>query len=329
MKEKISPYAGQRLRKLRQTTEIRQTELASQLGVTPNYISMVECGRKTPSELMLRKAAAVFNVSVDWLLSHNHEQQDLNLGVELLDPPQEFSCSEDDLDISQFLCLIAQSSSDHLRSFCTAAGTTESQLLETMFANSDDTTHKIDTDAVTSYIDNSLLSREHLSETCQQLLKLKKSTDYLVERAVSSLIKEVQTLLVSTKLPGGIFCCKEYPRARNRAPGHVTDFFALQQEGADPVRYVYLNEAVMELRSSDLPCDNNWVQKVIQATANTRYPEKEVILLATDRTTWRQIDQAAQSLPSEFTERFSRISIQYLDLNHEDHGIFWQVYPVL
>jgi len=55
---------GQAAKLMRTATGLRQTEVANQLGVTSNYISLVENGKREPSVSFLRGLARVLNVPV-------------------------------------------------------------------------------------------------------------------------------------------------------------------------------------------------------------------------------------------------------------------------
>jgi transcriptional regulator with XRE-family HTH domain len=55
---------GQAAKLIRTASGIKQKEIAKRLGVTPNYISMVENGKREPSISFLRELAVVFNVPV-------------------------------------------------------------------------------------------------------------------------------------------------------------------------------------------------------------------------------------------------------------------------
>jgi transcriptional regulator with XRE-family HTH domain len=55
---------GQATKMMRTASGLRQNEVASRLGVTANYISLVENGRREPSVSFLRELARVFNVPV-------------------------------------------------------------------------------------------------------------------------------------------------------------------------------------------------------------------------------------------------------------------------
>lgn len=57
-----------KLKDLRQQAGLTQKQLAEQLGVTKSVVSFYERSERTPSPDVLRKLAAVFHVSTDFLL---------------------------------------------------------------------------------------------------------------------------------------------------------------------------------------------------------------------------------------------------------------------
>ena len=59
---------GDKLKDLRQQAGLTQKQLADQLGVTKSVVSFYERSERTPSPDVLRKLAAVFHVSTDFLL---------------------------------------------------------------------------------------------------------------------------------------------------------------------------------------------------------------------------------------------------------------------
>lgn len=59
---------GNKLKELRMQNGLTQQQLATQLGVTKSVISFYERQERTPSPEVLRKIAAVFRVSTDYLL---------------------------------------------------------------------------------------------------------------------------------------------------------------------------------------------------------------------------------------------------------------------
>ncbi len=59
---------GSKLKELRTQNGLTQKQLADQLGVTKSVVSFYERQERTPSPDILRKLAAVFHVSSDFLL---------------------------------------------------------------------------------------------------------------------------------------------------------------------------------------------------------------------------------------------------------------------
>ena len=59
---------GNKLKELRTQNCLTQKQLADQLGVTKSVVSFYERQERTPSPDILRKLAAVFHVSSDFLL---------------------------------------------------------------------------------------------------------------------------------------------------------------------------------------------------------------------------------------------------------------------
>lgn len=59
---------GQKVRRLRESRDWSQAELARRAGVTKSAISTYELGLRTPSADVVRSFAKVFGVSADYLL---------------------------------------------------------------------------------------------------------------------------------------------------------------------------------------------------------------------------------------------------------------------
>lgn len=59
---------GSKLKELRIQNGLTQKQLADQLGVTKSVVSFYERQERTPSPEVLRKMAAIFRVSSDFLL---------------------------------------------------------------------------------------------------------------------------------------------------------------------------------------------------------------------------------------------------------------------
>lgn len=56
-----------KMKKLRQDKGYTQEELGNKLGVTGDYINMIENGRRTPSFKLAKNIADLFEVTVDEL----------------------------------------------------------------------------------------------------------------------------------------------------------------------------------------------------------------------------------------------------------------------
>jgi putative transcriptional regulator len=50
------------LKEIRKNKGLKQYEVAKMLGVTKDYISMLERGKRTPSSRLIRKMAEIYNV---------------------------------------------------------------------------------------------------------------------------------------------------------------------------------------------------------------------------------------------------------------------------
>ena len=67
-----------KLKKLRISSNLTQTQVAKRIGIVVSAVSSYESGTRFPSLEMLIKLAALFHVSTDYLLGIEHSRQ-LNL----------------------------------------------------------------------------------------------------------------------------------------------------------------------------------------------------------------------------------------------------------
>jgi len=64
---------GSRVKELRLTKGMTQSELAERIGMTSSAISSYEIGERQPSYDVLIKIAKLFNVTTDYLLGHTNK----------------------------------------------------------------------------------------------------------------------------------------------------------------------------------------------------------------------------------------------------------------
>lgn len=57
----------ERIRKLRLELKLSQTEFGSKVGLSQNYIWMIEKGERTPSDRTISDICRIFGVSLAWL----------------------------------------------------------------------------------------------------------------------------------------------------------------------------------------------------------------------------------------------------------------------
>jgi transcriptional regulator with XRE-family HTH domain len=55
---------GTAIKLIRTSSGLKQKDIATKLGVTPNYISLVESGNREPSVSLLKKMASILDVPV-------------------------------------------------------------------------------------------------------------------------------------------------------------------------------------------------------------------------------------------------------------------------
>jgi len=60
---------GERVKQRRKILKITQQDVASALGVTPQYISLIEQDNTTPSVSLLPKLAEELGITIDYLLT--------------------------------------------------------------------------------------------------------------------------------------------------------------------------------------------------------------------------------------------------------------------
>ena len=59
---------GERLKEIRRSRKIKQKDLGEILGVQKTNISLYESGKSTPNDIIKKKIAQFFNISIDYLV---------------------------------------------------------------------------------------------------------------------------------------------------------------------------------------------------------------------------------------------------------------------
>lgn len=75
MEEKGLPILSVRLRDLRYSLDVSQTEFVEGIGITAASLSGYEKNNKTPSAKIVKKIAEKYNVSIDWLCGLSDDRQ--------------------------------------------------------------------------------------------------------------------------------------------------------------------------------------------------------------------------------------------------------------
>ena len=63
----ISMNIGARIKAVRSDFSLTQSDFASSLGISQNYLSEIEKGIKTPSETILIALSCIYKINIKWL----------------------------------------------------------------------------------------------------------------------------------------------------------------------------------------------------------------------------------------------------------------------
>lgn len=69
---------GDKLKKLRETNNLSQQQLAEKLGMSPSGVGMWEQNRRQPDNEAIKKIAQLFGVTTDYLLGNDVKPNDKN-----------------------------------------------------------------------------------------------------------------------------------------------------------------------------------------------------------------------------------------------------------
>ena len=97
--ERISMTFGEKVRQLRKRKKLTQEQLALLIGTHESHIGRYEKDQSSPTASIIKKLAEVFNVSTDYLLFDNKEEQSASVKIsdnELLHQFQEVDKMDED-----------------------------------------------------------------------------------------------------------------------------------------------------------------------------------------------------------------------------------------
>lgn len=67
---------NERIKQVRTNAKLTQTEFADKLGLTKNYISLVENGNREPSDRTIADICRIFDIRKEWLLTGEGEMKE-------------------------------------------------------------------------------------------------------------------------------------------------------------------------------------------------------------------------------------------------------------
>jgi len=73
----MSPQVGKTIRLFRINAGIKQKELADEAGISANYLSLIENGKRTPSFIVIEKIALKLNMPISYLLWSEKDKESM------------------------------------------------------------------------------------------------------------------------------------------------------------------------------------------------------------------------------------------------------------
>src|SRR5215475_8107544 len=92
---------GQRLRRLRTEKNLRQSDMAKQLGVSPAYLNLIEKGKRTVQFPLLWKALEIFGHDLESFMGSLGEKRPDDALAKLIDDPLAKSLDLDEEDVAR------------------------------------------------------------------------------------------------------------------------------------------------------------------------------------------------------------------------------------
>lgn len=102
-----------RIIELRKSLKLSQAAFAEKIGVSRNFIGLVECGDRNISERTIKDICSVYNVNEDWLMNGTGEMfKKRTRNQEILAFANKAMESSDDAFVRRFATAIARLSED-------------------------------------------------------------------------------------------------------------------------------------------------------------------------------------------------------------------------
>ena len=102
-----------RIKELRQTLKLTQQQLAEAVGLSRNYIALVETGSREPSDRTISDICRVFNVSEEWLRTGNGPMMAVKTRrEEITELAERLNAEEPDSALLQFAAALASLDQD-------------------------------------------------------------------------------------------------------------------------------------------------------------------------------------------------------------------------
>lgn len=99
---------SERLRAIRESKKLSQTDLANRAGLQPSAVSHFETERRSPSFENLRRLADALNVTIDYLLGRTEEPKNSGPVAEQLFRDFAEMSAEDQENLTEFARMLAE-----------------------------------------------------------------------------------------------------------------------------------------------------------------------------------------------------------------------------
>lgn len=104
---------NERIKQVRQSAGLTQLQFAERLGLSRNFIAMMETGSRDPSDRTISDICREFNINEDWLRTGNGEMsRKLTRSQEIAEFMGDFMNEPDDSPRKRFISVLSKLSVD-------------------------------------------------------------------------------------------------------------------------------------------------------------------------------------------------------------------------